>query len=148
LQFRAPLAPPQAAAREGATLPLSDMIALCRERIAACEKDWLLIEGAGGVMSPIADHATGLDLMAALALPSVLVAGTYLGAISHTLTALEALRVRDLAPRLVLVSDAGSDAPPVEETRALIESFAAVEALLVGADHPQGIVEAVERLRR
>ncbi len=59
----------------------------------------LLIEGIGGVMVPLDERHTVLDWMAELRLPAVLVAGSYLGTISHTLTALAALRQRRVAVR-------------------------------------------------
>jgi dethiobiotin synthetase len=146
-QFRAPLAPPQAAAREGQALPLEPLVELCRSRIAGRRTDWLLIEGAGGVMSPIAEDATGLDLMGALNLPGLLVAGSYLGAISHALTAIESLRARKLAPLFVAVSARGGDDPPVVETRDAIERFSGVATLVVGPGHPEGLLRAVQILR-
>ena len=48
----------------------------------------MIIEGAGGVMTPIDNAHTNLDLIVLLGHPVILVTGTYLGAISHTLTAL------------------------------------------------------------
>jgi dethiobiotin synthetase len=65
--------------------------------IAAAEKllarhDALIVEGAGGVMVPLNDSATMLDLMAALGLPVLVVAINGLGTINHTLLTLAALR--------------------------------------------------------
>ena len=54
-------------------------------------RDILLIEGVGGIMVPLDGERTMLDVMMALQLPLILVAGSYLGTISHTLTALDAL---------------------------------------------------------
>ena len=54
-------------------------------------RDILLIEGVGGIMVPLDAERTVLDVMMALQLPLILVAGSYLGTISHTLTALDAL---------------------------------------------------------
>ncbi len=65
----------------------------------------MLIEGAGGVMSPIDDSHTVLDLIAGLGHPAVLVTGSYLGAISHTLTAICALKSRGVPIQGVLVSE-------------------------------------------
>lgn len=124
-RFAAPLAPPMAAALEGRPLPLEPVVAFCRERIAASSADLMIVEGVGGLMSPITDEATSLALLEALAAPSVLVGGAYLGAVSHTLTALEVMRMRGLAPAVVLVSeDAGPDAPDFAGTAALIAQYA------------------------
>ena len=122
LRFSAPLAPPSAARLEDATLSLSDLTARCRTRMASSD-GLLLIEGAGGVMSPIADKATNLDLLCELRIPAVLVTGSYLGAISHALTALETLWSRGCAIAAVAVSES-ENAPPVAEITEALETFA------------------------
>jgi dethiobiotin synthetase len=124
-RFAAPLAPPMAARLEGRALPLQPIVELCAARLAASQADLFVLEGVGGLMSPLADGATGLDLMAALDLPVLLVGGGYLGAISHTLTALEVLRARGQTVVAVVVSqDAQPDAPDFAETVALVEAHA------------------------
>jgi dethiobiotin synthetase len=56
-------------------------------------------------MAPVDDTHTGLDLIARLGHPVILVTGSYLGAISHTLTALAALRGREIVVRGIVVSE-------------------------------------------
>jgi dethiobiotin synthetase len=134
LRFRAALSPPMAARLEGVRLGLAQMAAFCRAGLAASTADLMLVEGVGGVMSPIAEDATGLDLMIALGLPTVLVGGSYLGAISHTLTAIETLRSRNLPILAVVVSESGEvDAPDFRETVASVAAFAG-DVAVVGAD--------------
>jgi len=124
-RFAAPLAPPMAARREGHRLSLAEIAAFCCARLAGAAEGLTLVEGVGGLMSPIADDATGLDLMVALGLPAVLVGGSYLGGISHTLTALETARVRGLAVRAVVVSESpGPSLPDFAETLADVRRFA------------------------
>lgn len=124
-RFAAPLAPPMAARRERRELPLEPVTGFCRRRIAGSAANLLVLEGVGGLMSPIAEAATGLDLMTALSLPSLLVGGSYLGAISHILTALEVLRSRGLECRAVLVSEsAAADAPDLGQTVAAVAEHA------------------------
>jgi len=124
-RFAAPLAPPTAAALEGRPLPLAPLAVACRAWLAASPAEIALVEGVGGLMSPIADHATCLDLFMALDAPAVLVGGAYLGAISHTLTALEVLRTRGRAPLAVVVSeDAGPNAPDFAQSLALVAEHA------------------------
>lgn len=117
-RFRAPLAPNMAARREGRSLDLDDVIAVCRRALAAAGAEtWTVIEGVGGVMAPVDDGKTVLDGMAALDPHIVLVAGSYVGTISHTLTALEVLRWRGLDPAAIVVSESGTgDEPPLSET--------------------------------
>ncbi len=123
-RFKAPLAPPMAASLEGLALPLAPIVELCRRRIAASTAQMLVVEGVGGLMSPIADHATGLDLMCAIGLPTILVGGAYLGAISHTLTALEVLRAMDLSVIAVVISgSADPDSPDFAQTVSLVQEF-------------------------
>lgn len=124
LRFAAPLSPPMAARREGASLRLETLITLCDQARAQAHADLMLIEGAGGVMSPISEDATNLDLMVALGLAVVLVGGSYLGAISHTLTAAEVLRARGLKlAALVISQDADPTAPDFAETLADVRRF-------------------------
>jgi dethiobiotin synthetase len=120
-RFRAPLSPPLAAAREGGRLSGETVIARCGDRAARTpEGTWLLVESAGGIMSPLDDTQTMLDLATALAAPVLLVAGSYLGTISHTLTAAAVIRAAGLTVAGVVISDSGAGAPPLEETVAAV----------------------------
>lgn len=125
LRFAAALSPPMAARLEGRDLRLAELEEFCRAGLAASTADLTLVEGVGGVMSPISEDGTGLDLMIALALPAVLVGGSYLGGISHTLTAIETLRGRGLAIAAVVVSQNGEpDAPDFAQTVESVAQFA------------------------
>jgi dethiobiotin synthetase len=121
-RYRAPLAPNLAARLEGETLAIADVIADCRTWQDGRDVDLALIEGAGGVMSPMTDDATNLDLMVALGLPVLLVAGSYLGTASHLLTALEVLRARDLTVAAIVISES-LDAPDLAQTVKMLRSF-------------------------
>jgi dethiobiotin synthetase len=61
-RFAEPVSPHLAARKEGRMISIDDVAAFCRER-AAENEGLLLIEGAGGVMAPIDDAHTSLDLM-------------------------------------------------------------------------------------
>ncbi|MEW5688297.1 MAG: dethiobiotin synthase [Pseudomonadota bacterium] len=125
-RFDAPLAPPMAADLEGRRLKLGEVVDWCLERGRSTTADLLLVEGVGGLMSPLTHGATSLDLLEALGAPSVLVGGAYLGAVSHTLTALEVMRVRGRPPAVIFVSeDVGPDAPDFGGTVRLVAEHAA-----------------------
>lgn len=125
LRFAAPLSPPMAARLEGVDLRIARLVEFCRAGLAASTADLMLVEGAGGVMSPMAEDGTCLDLMTALGLPAVLVGGSYLGAISHTLTALETLRGRGVAVDAVIVSQSAEpDAPDFAQSVESVARFA------------------------
>jgi dethiobiotin synthetase len=122
VRLTAPLSPPMAARLEARRLDLAEIVRSCQARLGT-PADLLVIEGVGGVMSPITEDATGLDLMGALRLPAVLVGGAYLGAISHTLTALEVIRARGLPLAAVVVSQ-NADGPDFGETVESVRTFA------------------------
>jgi len=122
-RFRAPLSPDLAAQREGRAIDVDDVIAFCQRAIDQ-RQDVLLIEGVGGVMVPLDDQRTILDVMMALRLPVILVAGSYLGTISHTLTALDSLYRRDMNVMATIVSETSGSTVPLDETVAVISRFA------------------------
>jgi malonyl-CoA O-methyltransferase len=79
--------------------------------------EWV-VEGAGGVLVPVNERETMLDLMTMLALPVVVVARSTLGTINHTLLTLAALRGRGLKlEKVVMVGE------PNGENRAAIVEF-------------------------
>lgn len=134
LRFTAPLSPPMAARLEEVDLRISTLTDFCRAGLAASAADLMLVEGAGGVMSPMAEDGTGLDLMVSLGLPSVVVGGSYLGAISHTLTAIETLRARGLPIAAVVISQSGDpDAPDFAQTVDSVAAFAGEVKIIAAA---------------
>jgi dethiobiotin synthetase len=62
--------------------------------------------------------------MMALRLPLILVTGSYLGTISHTLTALDALYRRDMSLLAIIVSETPGSPVPLEDVVATISRFA------------------------
>ena len=122
-RFAAPLSPHRAAALEGKSIDRLALIDWSREKI---KQDGItLIEGVGGVMVPLDDRHTVVDWMDALNLPIILVVGSYLGAISHTLTAIECLRVRGLNIAALVMSETADSAVPLTEAQAGLADFIA-----------------------
>lgn len=122
-RFAAPLSPDMAAAREGRTLDLGEIAAFCRA--ARAPGTILLIEGIGGVMVPIAGRQTVRDLIAAIGCPALLVAGSYLGTLSHTLTAVEALAGWSVPLAGIVISESVESPVPLAETVAAIARLVA-----------------------
>jgi dethiobiotin synthetase len=122
-RFRAPLSPDLAARREGLRIDVDEVVAFCKSAIKH-RREILLIEGVGGIMVPLDEQRTILDVMMALQLPLILVAGSYLGTISHTLTALDALFRRNLSLLAIIVSETPGSTVPLDETVAAIARFA------------------------
>jgi dethiobiotin synthetase len=84
--FAAPLAPHLAARAEGRRVD----VALLRSGLKywLARSDFVLVEGAGGLMSPISDDDYNADLAAAFGFPLVVVAANELGTINATLQTL------------------------------------------------------------
>lgn len=89
-RFEAAIAANLAAAAEGASIPWGNLVQFCQQSLQT--PSVTLIEGAGGLMSPITDTKFVADLIQELSMPAILVVGNYLGSISHTLTAVETLK--------------------------------------------------------
>lgn len=112
-RFEAPLAPNVAMRQAGMVQDYAGILEFTRRIIAETDHDHLLVEGAGGLMSPLTDDRLQIDFMADLGLPVILVAAPYLGAVSHTLTAIDALAARglELAELIISQPDPASPAP-------------------------------------
>ncbi len=126
-RLTAPLSPPIAAKREGMSLSFEAITTFCRVPHAGT----LLIEGAGGVMSPLTENHTILDLATTLRFPVILACGTYLGAISHTLSALEVIRARGLKLAGIVLSASAGEHPDMHDTAAAIATLSGSGAPLL-----------------
>lgn len=124
-RYRAPLAPNMAARAEGGAVDMDAVLDFCHAEIARAAADGaaLYIEGVGGVMSPVSDHATNLDWITRLGIPAWLVAGTYLGAISHTLTAVAAMNAAGADLQGITLSESAGEQVGLAETKAELERF-------------------------
>jgi dethiobiotin synthetase len=140
-RFNAPLAPPVAARREGKTVDaaiLRSGFDWWRERA-----DFLVVEGAGGLLSPLTETECVADLAASFGLPLIIVARLSLGTINHTLLTIEAAQSRNLAIAGIIFNQpvpADDDASPASNPEELqkrcpvpilaIEPYAATADLL------------------
>ena len=75
--------------------------------------DYLLVEGVGGLLVPIADDVLVADLVARFDLPLLIVARAALGTINHTLLTIEAARARDLQVNSVIYNTLSPEGPDV-----------------------------------
>lgn len=85
-RFAPPLAPSVAAALAGVTIHPAHLVTVCQE--IAAQSDYMLVEGAGGLLVPLVDRYTFADLARTLRLPLLVVVGSKLGALNHTLLTL------------------------------------------------------------
>jgi dethiobiotin synthetase len=95
----------------------------------------LLVETAGGILSPMSDTATMADFVQYYKLPSILITQNYLGSINHTLMSVEVLRSRGIALAGIIVSG-----DSYESSETFIEQYSGVSIigripLLAQMDH-------------
>ena len=102
VRFALPAAPCVAAEDEGKKVDLEPV----REAFGelASKHDWMVVEGAGGVLVPTTPDATMTDLAKELGLPVLLVARPALGTINHTRLCVEETLRRGLDLVGVIIS--------------------------------------------
>lgn len=101
-RFDPAISPARAIVQANSPLRLAQLLACCHP---AAGKDRLLVEGAGGFLSPLTPDALNADLAQALQLPVLLVAANRLGCLNHTLLTLEAIQSRGLTCAAILIND-------------------------------------------
>lgn len=108
--FKRPLAPAVAAALEGKRValgPITKAFKTIKE-----VSDFMLVEGAGGLLVPYGPSLDGAALAKALGLPLLIVARRGLGTINHSLLTLEAARTRGLEVAAVVLSAPAAKGDP------------------------------------
>jgi dethiobiotin synthetase len=111
--YAAPLAPAAAAALEGRTIDERGLRLGIEPWRAS--SDVVVVEGAGGLFSPLAATTLAADLAADLGLPLVIVDAARLGAIGRTLMAVEAARARGLVVAAIVLSHGRPPAGAVDD---------------------------------
>jgi dethiobiotin synthetase len=123
-----PASPAAAAAAAGVTLDLDRLAA--GARAIAARGDFLLVEGAGGLLVPYAGAQTTADLIARIGLPVLVVARTALGTVNHTSLTLRELGRRALpVAGLVMVRGTATHEPHEGGNTVQIEALTGVRAL-------------------
>ena len=128
-RMRNPLAPSVAAAREGKKIDPDKILkafTALRER-----HEFMIVEGAGGIMVPLCGKYTYLDLASMMGLPVLIVARPGLGTINHTLLSISALKGRNIAIAGIVINYALDWKPGLaEETNpAVIEKISGIRIL-------------------
>ncbi len=126
--FRAPIAPSLAARREKRNVKLSQVLA--HSRAVQKRFDAVLVEGAGGLLSPLGEGFDSRDLMRALRAKPIIVAANKLGAVNHILLTIEALpKSLRAGAQIVLMSSPKLDASTQSNATLLAEFFDAKKIL-------------------
>ncbi len=91
--FEPPISPVRAAHLANKILTTEQLVSAC---LQGSETGFVLVEGAGGFYTPLAENGLNADLAVGLQLPVLLVADDRLGAISQVLLNVEAIQLRGL----------------------------------------------------
>jgi dethiobiotin synthetase len=116
--FQAPLAPGVAAEKEGVKVDLQRIVRMYEE--LKSRHQFMVVEGAGGLLVPIAQGAFLPDLIKLLELPLILVARSSLGTINHTLLALYYSQQEGLEVKGVIMSKTMAEVDPSEASNAQV----------------------------
>ncbi len=121
--------PHLAAEMDGREIDIAEMVIAART--LATEYEFIIAEGAGGIMVPLNRRETTLDLMQALKFPILIAARPGLGTINHTLLTIRALRSDDLQMAGIVFVASSDDEPGFieEDNAATIEHFGKVPIL-------------------
>jgi dethiobiotin synthetase len=125
--FRAPIAPLLAARREHRRVRLAQVLA----HVRAMQKrfDVVLVEGAGGLLSPLGEDFNSRDLLGALRAAPVVVGPNRVGGVNQALLTLDALpRGVAARARIVLMSPPRPDAS-IKTNRSLLAEFFEAERI-------------------
>jgi dethiobiotin synthetase len=123
-----PMSPHAAAAIDGVEIQLDQFEMPKTENV-------LIIEGAGGLLVPMNEHQTIVNLVHHLNVPLILVCGTYLGSINHSLLSIsEAKNKRIEIAGLVFFGEQN------EESERIILKMSGVKKL--GGVYPQGKINS------
>lgn len=128
--FKTPVAPWVAARAEGRKVSLQETLAKVQALTMKC--DYLLIEGAGGLLSPLGEGFTALDLIRKLKCEVIVVTKNKLGVINQarlTMMALE--RVGKGSPTLILMDAKKADFATKTNEKGLAELLFPVEVLSI-----------------
>ena len=155
VRFALPAAPCVAAEDEGKKVDLAPVHRAFHQ--LAARHDWLVVEGAGGLLVPTTPDATMADLAQDLSLPVLLVARPALGTINHTRLCVEETLRRGLDLVGVVVSHdhtvSDADAKNLDYLRRwlgerLLAEIPVVEDLEPIPLDPEALAKLIERVAR
>ena len=105
-RFRTAVAPHRAARLEGTEIYLENLLEACsRDDSDSC----LIVEGAGGFYSPLAENGLNADLASALQLPAIIVVRNRIGAVNQALLTVQAVESRHLQVAAIILNQVDRD---------------------------------------
>jgi dethiobiotin synthetase len=134
LRYGPAVSPHLAAELSGERIDRDELVLRARDAVTRAEAKGatLIVEGVGGLLVPLADDLSVLDLALALRLPLLIAARPGLGTISHTLLTLRVARAAGLEVRAVVLTPWPAEpAEPTPLERSNRETIARLGAIEV-----------------
>ncbi|HJX31529.1 MAG TPA: dethiobiotin synthase [Thermodesulfobacteriota bacterium] len=113
-QFKEPLAPSVAAEREGITIDSNQLVKKFEHIFR--HHDFMLVEGAGGLLVPLYQKFLFIDLVKLFKLPVLIVSRATLGTINHTLLTLRAARAEKVPVSGIVINNLSPERSVASET--------------------------------
>jgi len=128
-RYRKPLAPLAAAAMEGQKIFINRIKSAYQE--LSRKHEFMIVEGAGGIMVPLTLRYSYLDLASDLGLPVLVVARPNLGTINHTLLTIMAIQQRNISLAGIVFNKCSKEQRDLAErtSPAVIEQLSGVRVL-------------------
>lgn len=112
-----PVAPLEAARTAQQDIDVDAILNACRT--FAVHHDYMLVEGAGGILVPLTETHDVCDLIKLLGFPCLIVGRTYLGSINHTRLTLRGLRAAGIPVLGILLNH--TDTTPEEQQASTVK---------------------------
>ena len=124
----------------GKKLTLDDLVLACRRET---DESFVVVEGAGGLYSPIAEASLNVDLAIKLQLPLLIVIRDELGAISQALLTLEAAKNNNLKVVCIVLNVVENNS--LSNKEALV-AYTETPVVSFSKDNLVGFYSEIERL--
>jgi dethiobiotin synthetase len=121
-----PAVSPHLAARRAGEEILKEKIAQDFECI---KEDYVVVEGAGGIFTPLGENLTQPDIIKMLDLPLIIVADAGLGTINATVLTVEYARAHDIEIKGIILNRYAENNPMHTDNKAQIEKWTGEEIL-------------------
>jgi len=139
-KFAACVSGEKASTDQGAKITLDDLVVASLSDRA---QDFVIVEGAGGIYSPIAEQLLNVDLASALRLPVVIVVKDELGAINQALLSLRAAKANKLNVAMIILNQMSNN--NLDNAQA-IRRYTETEVVVFNKDNQGALVSAVLNL--
>lgn len=135
-RLNTPMSPHAAAAIDGVSIRVKDFTLPTTQYP-------LIVEGAGGLLVPLNEQETILDLIVHLQLPAILVSRNYLGSINHTL-----LSIAQLEQRNIPIAGIIFNGETVPSTESIITQMSGLPVLLRVPELSEVSLATIEKMAK